>query len=163
MRVPRMLLLWLPIVAACAAPRTLERAAMVPPLQYEHPQADLTRDAGMRADADRSLSLPSPPAPTESGDSTPVAFRSVVQIVEVPVANDPNSYGDGSYGNYASYTQPVTRTSAWRSRRGGWFPVGTAVGAGIGAVIGNQSGHRGRGAFIGSNVGLLFDMARWFR
>ncbi|MFO1054528.1 MAG: glycine zipper family protein [Planctomycetota bacterium] len=41
------------------------------------------------------------------------------------------------------------------------FPWNTAVGAGVGAIIGHQSGHRDRGAAIGAGIGLLFDMARW--
>jgi hypothetical protein len=45
----------------------------------------------------------------------------------------------------------------YRSR----FPWNTAVGAGIGAIIGHQSGRRDRGAAIGAGVGLLFDMFRW--
>ena len=39
--------------------------------------------------------------------------------------------------------------------------VNAAVGAGIGAIIGNQSGESGRGALIGTGVGLLFDIGRW--
>ncbi|MCA8964540.1 MAG: glycine zipper family protein [Planctomycetes bacterium] len=41
------------------------------------------------------------------------------------------------------------------------FPVNTAVGAGLGAIIGHQSGHRDEGAAIGAGIGLLFDLARW--
>ena len=33
--------------------------------------------------------------------------------------------------------------------------VGSAVGAGSGAIIGHQSGHRGRGALIGAGVGAI--------
>ena len=95
------------------------------------------------------------------GEGVPVSFRSVVQVVEVPAASDTGPSYDGSQGSYTSYPQAVPTASSRRSR-GGRFPVGTAMGAGIGAVIGNQSGHSGRGAFIGSNVGFLFDAARWF-
>lgn len=45
----------------------------------------------------------------------------------------------------------------YRSR----FPWNTAIGAGLGAVIGHQSGRRDRGAAIGAGIGLLFDLARW--
>ncbi len=148
--------------AGCAAPRTHERTGPVPLLQQELPKADLSRDAGARADADRSPSLPSLPGPAMPGDGEPVSFRSVVQVVEVPAAADSGSSYDGSQGSYYSSPQQVATTSAFRSRRGGWFPIGTAMGAGIGAVIGNQRGNAGRGAFIGSNVGLAFDFARWF-
>ncbi len=41
------------------------------------------------------------------------------------------------------------------------FPIQTAIGAGIGAIIGNQSGDRGEGAAIGAGVGLLLDFISW--
>jgi len=40
------------------------------------------------------------------------------------------------------------------------FPVNTAVGAGIGAIVGHQRGRRHRGALIGGSIGLLFDLQR---
>ena len=69
-------------------------------------------------------------------------------------------YGYGGYGSYGGayygYGAP------WRSRGPG-FPINTALGAGIGAIIGNQSGRSGRGALIGGGVGLLLDLPRLFR
>ena len=54
-------------------------------------------------------------------------------------------YGYGVYG--AGY-------SPYYRRR---FPLGsTLVGAGLGAIIGHQSGNRDRGAAIGAGLGLLF-------
>lgn len=41
------------------------------------------------------------------------------------------------------------------------FPWNTAVGAGLGAIIGHQSGHRDEGAWIGAGIGFLFDFANW--
>jgi len=35
------------------------------------------------------------------------------------------------------------------------------LGAGVGAIIGHQSGHRTRGAFIGAGAGLLLDSMMW--
>ena len=35
-------------------------------------------------------------------------------------------------------------------RRGTTFPIQTVIGAGVGAIIGNQSGNRGEGAAIGA-------------
>ncbi len=40
------------------------------------------------------------------------------------------------------------------------FPWHTAVGAGIGAIIGNQSDHLEEGAWIGAGVGFLMDAFR---
>lgn len=65
-----------------------------------------------------------------------------VQIVERTVYVD--SYGDA-------------RPRGPRST----FPIQTAIGAGVGAIIGNQSGDRGEGAAIGAGVGLLLDFMSW--
>jgi hypothetical protein len=40
------------------------------------------------------------------------------------------------------------------------MPWGTIFGASVGAVVGDASGHRGRGAAIGAGVGLLLDLSR---
>ena len=143
------------LLIACAAPRHLELAPQVPPTSTESPRADLVRDAGQRAAADRSPSRPMAEMPSMS--ETTVAFRSVVEVVEVPqpVAADP---GDGQARYYHEDWQP--ERDRYQPRRRGWFPVGTVVGAGVGAVIGNQSGRRGRGAWIGGGLGLLFDINR---
>ena len=58
-------------------------------------------------------------------------------------------YGYRTYGYYGD-----------RHRHSG-FPVHTALGAGMGAIIGNQFHHQsGRGAAIGAGVGLLIDLFR---
>jgi hypothetical protein len=55
-------------------------------------------------------------------------------------------YGSPYYGN-PYYGHPST------------FPVHTAIGAGMGAIIGNQFHHQsGQGAAIGAGVGLLLDL-----
>ncbi len=42
------------------------------------------------------------------------------------------------------------------------FPINTALGAGIGAIIGNQSGESECGAAIGAGIGFLLDvLPRW--
>lgn len=153
-----LLLPWL--LTACAAPGHLELAPQVPPMERAAPRADLDRDAGQRAAADRSPSRPMAEMPSMSETTmseTTVAFRSVVEVVEVPqpVAADP---GDGQARYYHEDWQP--ERDRYQPRRRGWFPVGTVVGAGVGAVIGNQSGRRGRGAWIGGGLGLLFDINR---
>ncbi|MFO1076723.1 MAG: hypothetical protein U1E73_03245 [Planctomycetota bacterium] len=71
-------------------------------------------------------------------------------------ANDP--YDDGRYGYRGAY-----RYHSYDRRIGvGTFPANTILGAGIGAIVGNQHGHRGRGAWIGGSIGFLLDQcARW--
>jgi hypothetical protein len=57
-----------------------------------------------------------------------------------------DDYGQPAYGN-PYYGHPGT------------FPVHTAIGAGMGAIIGNQFHHQsGQGAAIGAGVGLLLDL-----
>lgn len=61
-------------------------------------------------------------------------------------------------------TVPVEVRESWqygRDRYRARFPWNTALGAGLGAVIGHQSGHRDEGAAIGAGLGLLFDLTRW--
>ncbi|MEO6596265.1 MAG: hypothetical protein ABIP94_16070 [Planctomycetota bacterium] len=74
----------------------------------------------------------------------------------------PTNYG-GYYGGYYGghyYDRGYYPRARWS---GPFFPVHAAVGAGIGAVIGNQHGHRGRGAFLGGSLGFLFDLHRLWR
>ena len=61
--------------------------------------------------------------------------------------------------DYGGYVQQMQRQPAPRD----WFPVNTLIGAGVGAIIGNQNGSSGQGATIGSGIGLLFDLGRWTR
>jgi hypothetical protein len=141
------------VCAACStarsaglAPRAPETAAVV-----------LPRSERTYADADRS---PAPPASEPSSPFEPVSYRSVVQVVELPAASPeylPQPFS--GYGDEGASQPPPSP----RSRRDGlgWFPVNAAVGAGVGAIIGHQSGRRGRGALIGSGIGFLFDLARW--
>ncbi len=73
-------------------------------------------------------------------------------------------YGTGDYRGYGydEYGQPLYVQPYYYRSRGhrSTFPVNTAIGAGIGAIIGHQSHHRDRGAAIGAGIGLLFDLAR---
>ncbi len=59
-------------------------------------------------------------------------------------------YGYDDCDRYGSY-----RSRSYHST----FPINTVVGAGVGAIIGHQSHHRGRGAAIGAGIGLLLDLA----
>jgi len=84
-------------------------------------------------------------------------YRTVVETVEVPVERYVPVAAQPGYDRYDAYVD------GYRSgrRQPNPFPINTAIGAGVGAIIGHQSGHRGRGAWIGSGVGLLFDIGRW--
>ena len=156
------------LAAACAAPPHVERAPLVPPLAVTQPSADLERDIGVRAAADRSPGRPMSELPSRytppPADETTVAYRSVVEVVQVPQANTGGDAGyDQQARGYYDDWQPQPQSYQYQDRRRGWFPVNTAVGAGIGAVIGHQSGRRDRGALIGGGLGLFLDMQRWWR
>jgi hypothetical protein len=82
----------------------------------------------------------------------PVTPPTVVIERPVEVTQYPPVY---DYDPYWQYRQsPTTR------RARSTFPWNTAVGAGLGAIIGHQSGRRDRGAAIGAGIGLLFDLWR---
>ncbi|MBL8726987.1 MAG: glycine zipper family protein [Planctomycetes bacterium] len=160
---PRSCWLSLLVFAGCAAAPTVGRAPQVPPLDIAVPQADLTRDEGTRAAADRRPAMPMAEEPMLPSSSN-VAYRTFTQTVEVPVevvverevpvAGEPYYVGTRGYRDWYDYDRA--------RRRGTWFPVNTVVGAGVGAIIGHQRGHRGRGALIGAHAGLLLDVARWW-
>jgi hypothetical protein len=64
----------------------------------------------------------------------------------------------GGYDSYNSWGEPVYAQRYYRPyRQYSGFPINTAVGAGIGALVSRH--HRGRGAAIGAGIGLLFDLA----
>lgn len=147
------------VFAACAAAPTVGRAPQVPPLAIEVPQADLSRDEGLRAAADRRPAMHFDEQALPSGTVTYRTFTHTVEVPvevvrEVPVAGEPVYVGTRGYRDWYDYDRA--------RRRGPWFPVHTVVGAGVGAIIGHQHGHRGRGAWIGAHTGLLLDLARWW-
>ncbi len=171
--------------AACAGSPPAPPTPIVP-LGEPAPPVDLSRDQGQRAAADRSAPVPAPaPAPVTpggggGGGDTSVTFRTVTELVPPPAA-EPAATGwssgqevdGGSAGRYVvdpypygypySYGYPYGYYHGTRRHRETWFPVGTVVGLGVGSAIGRHNGHRGRGAWIGGSVGLLFDMHRWWR
>lgn len=75
----------------------------------------------------------------------------------------PRAYQQAPRADYRQYDDYLDYRTSYRYRpyRRGRFPINTAVGAGIGAIIGHQRGRRDRGALIGGGVGLLFDLNRW--
>ncbi|MBL8731216.1 MAG: glycine zipper 2TM domain-containing protein [Planctomycetes bacterium] len=155
---------WFVIVATlagCAAPRPLPRVPQVPPLAAASPVAVI--EPGMRAAADRSPPSPRPPAPAFPAVQEPV-YRTVTRVIEVPAAAPEPPAPEVRY-EYVGYPYVVDRGHYHHRPRDSWFPVNTVVGAGIGAVIGNQHSRRwrDRGALIGAGYGLLFDLPRWLR
>ena len=160
----------LALLAACGPPNYLERRDPVPmgPKAY-----DTTRDPSTRTSTDKSPPgqpqgepQPQPPQgePQPQAMGTTVTYRTVTQVVEKPVevvreVEAPRwSYDAYAYG---VYSDPYARSYYEPRCREPWFPLGTAVGAGIGAVIGEVSnGHATDGAWIGGGIGLLFDLGR---
>lgn len=138
---------------ACTAPRHLPRAPLAAP--------PTVRSAPVERAVPSPLVVPVSVASVRdpaAGDAavvdqepelrTTVVYRSVVERVEVPVervVEVPVVVGGD-----------VVARRPRRSR--GTFPLHTALGAGVGAIIGHQHGRRGRGAWIGGGVGLLFDL-----
>lgn len=166
------------LLAACAAPRAVERSAAVP-LGEPVRQVDVTKDQGRRASADRSAPAPmaetampvSSMAPAGVGGDSGVTYRTVTQIVEVPAAapvaaapaETPGTWSSG-YAYDHGYDERYYRP---RREREPWFPVNTVVGLGIGASIDHHRWHHGhhghRGAWIGGGFGLLLDLHRLWR
>ena len=174
MRTTSALLLAL-LATACATPEGLPRAPLVPPVAIEKP---VIKSERVRADSDRSppTAIDQPASPRDPQSITGVAppnYRTIVETVEVPVeveipvdvrmprrriAGDGRGYYyEPNYDDYVRY-----RRSGRRWRPSG-FPVNTAIGAGVGAIIGHQRGRRDRGALIGGGIGLLMDLNRWSR
>ncbi len=153
------------LLAACAAPAPLVRAPQVPPLGVDVPKADLAREQSPRASSDTSPSVASiEPSPPFTQFTAPT-YRTVVHYVEVPtVAPESTNSTVGEVASnydYSAYVDYYRRDGhRWR---GPYFPVNTFVGAGVGALIGRHSHHRGRGALIGGSIGLLLDIGRWWR
>ncbi len=104
-------------------------------------------------------------APTANIARPTAPLRRAVVAEAEPVAQEPRGPYEGPRG-YAlepvDYDRYLDQRFE-RSRRPTAFPINTAVGAGIGAVIGNQRGRSRQGAWIGAGVGLLFDLGRWAR
>jgi hypothetical protein len=153
--------------AACTSTAPMARLPQTPLLDTNAP---IVRDqpAPNRTAADQSPPIPGvEPEFRQVAEPEPV-YRTVTQTVEVPTyttppAAQPDYYQVPQYYNYGyGYYEPRARYRYGRHREP-WFPINAAVGAGIGAVIGHQRGHRDRGALIGGAWGLLFDIGRWAR
>ena len=171
------------IFAACAGAPPAVRSTAVP-LGPPARAADLTKDQGQRAGADRSPPVRSADAPGQ-GDVV-VSVRNLPQweppvspppkeppapeqrVTEQPAAPAWSSGGevDPGQGQYQTYGQAYWQQQYAPERREPWFPVGTLVGIGIGSAIDHHHSyhhghhHHGNGAWIGGSIGLMFDLQR---
>ena len=148
------------LLVACAAPRPLPRAPLAPPPSDDRP--------AVRSETREPAASPAPRRAVRSAEvdtPAPPVYRSFVEVVEVPVpvagarevvAPDHRDHA------YEAYLDRHAR-GRYRVRQTNPFPVNTAIGAGVGAIVGHQHGRRGRGALIGSGIGLMFDLMRWSR
>lgn len=143
------------VFAGCAAAPTVGRVPPVPPLAIEAPRVHA--EVAARAAAERPVREPAVVEDLDAAPRTDVVYRTFTRIVEVPV--------EVERVVHESEPAPVVYQSydyERRARRGGWFPINTLVGAGVGAAIGRHNGRTARGAWIGAHTGLLFDLARWW-
>lgn len=184
------------LAGACAAPPTMSRAPLAPPLPVDAEVENAARDARQkareareagRADRDQSAYAPGvvvrgvePDLFADGVDATgdggegpyggvdePAApsYRTVVETIEVPVEvrvpGQPQVVYVSSGRGYSTYDDYLYNRRVYRRARGTRFPVNTAIGAGLGAIIGHQNGRRDKGALIGGGIGLLLDLNRW--
>lgn len=149
------------LLGACAAPAHLPRAPLAPPpsgdrVEVVMPERSLSESAPARPAAEAT--------PAEPALRTRVLHRTVIETVEVPVeVQASRTEDDDAYREQFVYDDYLRDRPRGYRRTTTPFPVSTVIGAGVGAVIGHQRGHRGRGALIGSGIGLLFDLHRWSR
>ena len=139
--------------SAQQSPANQAPANQSPPVVQPPPQpAQQTNEEATRAWLDRTIEKrrnANPPVPMQQ----PVE-RTV--YVERPYPEGDASYGYDRGGQlvYGPYSSPGYGGNPYGS-----FPIHTALGAGMGAVIGNQFHHQsGQGAAIGAGVGLLLDL-----
>ncbi len=147
MKLPTSLvLLGLTTLCACSGPSHVQMTP-VPPPRYDRPAvprdqpktppaefSDEAADEFLKSEIERKTALEPKPAVVER-----------VVYVREPTRQE------------REYEQEYRREhERYKSK----FPWHTAAGAGLGAVIGHQSGRRDEGALIGAGVGFLMDLAR---
>jgi hypothetical protein len=141
---------WPPAQPTVVQPAGAQQA-VVPPVQDVHADRVL-------ASADKSPPLPGPDARAGTRPTT-VTYRTFVKVVEIPVEVPA---GPSDAADFEAWTGPAAVAHHEEDSGGPDFPVMSVLGAGVGAVIGNQSGNSEAGALIGSSIGMLFDFARWW-
>jgi len=154
------------LLGACAAPKPVPRAALVPMYDLPPPPKVVARPDAPVVVPTVPVTQPAIPAP-----AVPTIYRTVVEVVEVPVEVEipvegtreslPQRQSWPERRGYTNYDDYLRYRTSYRPYRRNRFPINTAVGAGIGAIIGHQHGRRDRGALIGGSWGLLMDLSRW--
>jgi hypothetical protein len=135
-----------------------------PPVPAAQPPQSQTNEEATRAWLDRTIE--------ERRNANPPVPMQQQPVERTVYAERPYPEGDASYGYsydrggqlvYGPYSSPGYGSPGYGYNDPyGSFPIHTALGAGMGAVIGNQFHHQsGRGAAIGAGVGLLLDLAHW--
>ena len=157
-----LLLFTLPLLGllSCSSQRALPRRALAPATATTSAatgQPRLLAEAAERQGLTSRVSEPVTTPEPSAARPAPV-YRTFVERVEVPVERVVEAPRERDV-----YSEYVERAPAGQRRQPSPFPINTAVGAGVGAVIGHQSGRRDEGALWGAGIGLLFDMARWTR
>ncbi|MAD32263.1 MAG: hypothetical protein CMJ88_00700 [Planctomycetes bacterium] len=147
-------------LGACATAEPLPRRSLAP--AAARPTSSLGAERVFVEALERSDPAPAArtaPDPSAARPAAPV-HRSFIERVEVPVDRGVEAQqGSREYG-YEDYAR---RSIDAPQRSPDPFPTHTAVGAGVGAILGHQSGRRDAGALIGGGIGLLFDLGRWSR
>ena len=158
----------LPLMA-CSAPQYAERSDPVPPAAPRPVEARQSPGYAAPNEAATEAWL------TEQIEKAPRVTEP--ERPELPPLRDPDAevYWEDDFDDYGyrgpyrrEYYAPVYARSRYydpygyygRPYRRSTFPINTAIGAGVGAIIGHQHGRRGRGALIGGGIGLLFDSMR---
>lgn len=161
------LILLLCFFGACAGPRPWPRAPLVPmhDLPAVPPPPPREGQAGAPNVAPKVAPMDGPRRPLvvesvrSEGSPSPV-YRTVVEVIEVPVEVPVDSLPRAGVET-DQYDDYLRGRASYQPRRRSQFPINTLVGAGVGAIIGNQNGRSEQGALIGSGVGLLLDLSRW--
>lgn len=134
-----------PVPPGAYAPVVQPRQAPVP---QQAPRPATTNEEATNAWLDQQIErnryVPPPPPAQPVAEPPPPAPEPQVLYVEGDPYYRPIYYYGPRYEH-----RPAPSTT---------FPVHTAVGAGLGAIIGHQSGHKGEGAWIGGGLGLLMDL-----
>ncbi len=168
------------VTAACSSPPVVEKTTVPPPTHAPprpavktNPTNEEATQKWLRQEIERLTGRPpeqllqgptSQAAPPPVAPENEAAAQGYPQQAQQPVVVDrytvqqPAPYGYDIHGEPV-YVYPSPRYRPYETP----FPVNTVLGAGIGAIIGNQSHHHAaQGAWIGGAVGFLADLTRWY-
>lgn len=163
-------------VAACSVPQPALRRVEAPPPRVEVSEVERTGARSATpvdpAASDRYLEEEANRRREELPENDPLPQQTVyVEVpVEVPVERrvyyrdhyEPRHYDVVHYGPSYGYRSHYRHHGYYghRHHRGHAVLGRTLVGAGLGAIIGHQSGRRDKGAAIGAGIGFLSGLLR---